>query len=60
MTKTAIISHDSMHSYTGTAVPTDYKFVCWLGDVNENEKIKSEQEMGREIFVLSIPETDME
>ena len=30
--RTANISHDCFSAYTGTAITTDYNFVCWVGD----------------------------
>ena len=55
MDKIANISHDCYSSYTGTAIPTDYKFVCWVGDDDEDEKIITESNNGREIIQITIP-----
>ena len=54
MEKIANISHDNFSTYTGTAIPTDYKFVCWVGDVNEDELLKGEADIGREIIQVAI------
>ena len=51
----ANISHDSFSTYTGTAIPTDYKFVCWVGDVNEKKLLEDAADNGREIIQVDIP-----
>lgn len=53
--KIANISHDSFSTYTGTAIPTDYKFVCWVGDVNEYKLLEDVADDGREIIQVDIP-----
>lgn len=58
MYKIANISHDFFVSYTGTAIPTDYKFVCWVGDANEDELIITESDKCREIIQIPIPFED--
>ena len=52
--RTANISHDYIQSYSGTAVSTNYKFVCWVGDENEEELINIECSNGREIIQVEI------
>lgn len=54
MNKIANISHDCFHAYTDTAIPTDYKFVCWVGDSNEFELLDSVANSGREIIQVVI------
>lgn len=55
MDKIANISHDSFSTYTGTAIPTDYKFVCWVGDVNEEKLLEEVADAGRDIIQVIIP-----
>ncbi|MCK5225118.1 MAG: hypothetical protein KAQ89_00215 [Planctomycetes bacterium] len=51
----ANISHDSFSTYTGTAIPTDYKFECWVGDANEEKLLEDVADNGREIIQVAIP-----
>lgn len=50
----ANISHDSFSTYTGTAIPTDYKFECWVGDANEDKLLEDVANDGREIIQVAI------
>lgn len=50
MKKIANISFDCASGYTGTPVPTDYKFICWVGDKNEKELVEIENKKGREFI----------
>jgi len=56
--RTANISHDSFHNYTGTPIPCDYRFVCWVGDVNEKELLSDVMREGREIIQVVFPGED--
>ena len=51
----ANISFDSLSSYTGTPVPTDYQFVCWVGDENEKELLDKLSKGGREFIQVACP-----
>lgn len=57
MDKIANISHGSFPTYTGTPIPTDYKFVCWVGDMNEKELLDNEVMAGRDIIQVVFPDT---
>lgn len=52
---TANISFRTFSSYTGTPVPTDYKFVCWVGDKDEKRLLEKEYRKGREFIQVEIP-----
>ena len=51
----ANISFDTLSSYTGTPIPTDYKFVCWVGDENEKELLDKLSDSGREFIQVACP-----
>jgi len=55
MNKKANISHDTFKNYTGTSIPCDYKFCCWVGDVNEKELLEAEHKNGRDMIQVVIP-----
>lgn len=55
LVKIANISFDYSSNYTGTPVPTDYKFVCWVGDKDEKRILHAEVIEGREFIQVSIP-----
>lgn len=51
----ANISVEYFASHTGTPTPINYKFVCWVGDVNEKELIERVEKEGREFIQVEIP-----
>ena len=55
ISRIANISHDCFASYTGTPIPTDYKFVCWVGDDDEKERLTIESDNSRDIIQIAIP-----
>ena len=55
MDKLANISHENFRSYTGTIIPTNYIFICWVNDENEDKLINDELNMGNSIIQIIIP-----
>jgi hypothetical protein len=55
MTKTAIISVDYMHSWAGTAIPTDYKFVCYICDKEEAKMCNKALDAGLDLIQVEMP-----
>lgn len=51
----ANISYDTFNCYTGTPIPTNYKFVCWVGDEKEEELLDDVMKADREIIQVTIP-----